>query len=66
MRVQLERLEVTSYRTPSPPGEKLPNPGKIDEERIDFLASMIANHIKKVMNSVVEDGKEGVDGLYEL
>lgn len=57
---------VTLYRTPSPPGEKLPNPGKIDEEQVDFFANMIASHIKKIMNSVVEDGKEGVDGLYEL
>ncbi|KAF2172676.1 hypothetical protein M409DRAFT_16638 [Zasmidium cellare ATCC 36951] len=61
-----EKSGISWYWTPSPPGEKLPNPGKIDEEQMDFFAGRIAGHIKKTLNSVVEDGKEGVDGLYEL
>ena len=63
--IHVDRL-IHYHRTPSLPGEKLPNPGKIDEQQGEALAKMIGGHIKGIMNGVVADGKEGVDGLYEL
>lgn len=54
------------YWSPSPPGEKLPNPTKVDAAQLDFFTSMIAKHIKDVIDGVVRDGREGVDGIYQL
>ncbi|KAK3713680.1 hypothetical protein LTR37_008374 [Vermiconidia calcicola] len=54
------------YWTPILPGEQLPNPTQIDEQQANALASMIAGHIKRTMNGVVERGEEGKDGFYEL
>lgn len=64
---QRARCDIAKvHRTPSLPGEKLPNPAKIDEAMLDLLAGKIATHIKTVMEEVVAAGVEGEDGMYEL
>jgi hypothetical protein len=58
--------KVAWYWAPMPEGMTMPPLDTFDENQLDVMTNFVAAKLKKAMNEVVEAGKEGVDGVYQM
>lgn len=54
------------YWAPLAEGEKPPPVDSLTDEQISFATDRISANVKRVLSSVQQAGKEGMDGIYEL
>ena len=57
------------YRPIVPPGNlpsEMPDMCEITDDTLDFNTNIVAANMKKVLGNVINEGKEGVDGVYTL